>query len=120
MYHLNSDCKPFWSAQEQASGNGILIETNSPAGYGALASAGLAVFLASLWALRRTVADATDKYHSAGLRLFGIVMALVVLAVHPLVPSIVSNGLWVLALFSQIGVPIFLALRDVRRSDKML
>ena len=122
MYHLNSDCKPFWSAQEQASGNGILIETNSPAGYGALASAGLAVFLASLWALRRTVADAdaSDKYHSAGLRLFGIVMALVVLAVHPLVPSIVSNGLWVLALFSQIGVPIFLALRDGRRSDKML
>ena len=91
-----------------------------PAGYGALASAGLAVFLASLWALRRTVTDVTDKYHSAGLRLFGIVMALVVLAVHPLVPSIVSNGLWVLALFSQIGVPIFLALRDARRSDKML
>lgn len=91
-----------------------------PAGYGALASAGLAVFLASLWALRRTVADATDNYHSAGLRLFGIVMALVVLAVHPFVPSIVSNGLWVLALFSQIGVPIFLALRYGRRSDKML
>ena len=64
--------------------------------------------------------DATDKYHSAGLRLFGIVMALVVLAVHPFVPSIVSNGLWVLALFSQIGVPIFLALRYGRRSDKML
>ena len=49
-----------------------------------------------------------------------IVMALVVLAVHPFVPSIVSNGLWALALFSQIGVPIFLALRYGRRSDKML
>jgi len=47
-------------------------------------------------------------------------MALVALAFHPLVPSIVSNGLWVLALFSQIGVPIFLAVRDTRRSDKML
>ena len=91
-----------------------------PPGYAALGSVGLAFFLASLWALRRTVADATDIYHSAGLRLFGIVMALVVLAVHPLVPSIVSNGLWVLALFSQIGVPIFLALRYGRRSDKML
>mgnify|MGYP001316797819 CR=1 FL=1 len=91
-----------------------------PPGYAALGSVGLAVFLASLWALRRTVADATDKYHSAGLRLFGIVMALVVLAVHPLIPSIVSNGLWALALFSQIGVPIFLAVSDARRSDKIL
>lgn len=93
-----------------------------PAGYGALGSVGLAVFLASLWALHRTVADAdaTGNYHSAGLRLFGIVMALVVLAVHSFVPSIVGNALWVLALFSQIGVPIFQAVRDARRSNKML
>nr|WP_297458373.1 hypothetical protein [uncultured Halomonas sp.] len=93
-----------------------------PAGYGALGSVGLAVFLASLWALHRTVADvdASRTYHSAGLRLFGIVMALVVLAVHPFVPSIVGNALWVLALFSQIGVPIFQAVRDARRSNKML
>lgn len=93
-----------------------------PAGYGALGATGLAVFLASLWILQRLVADgdATCRYHSAGVRLFGIVIALVVLAVHPFVPSIVGNALWGLALFSQIGVPIYKAVRDTNQFDKLL
>ncbi|MEQ9547707.1 MAG: low temperature requirement protein A [Marinobacter sp.] len=93
-----------------------------PAGYGALGSVGLAVFLAALWTLQRIVADGdtTCRYHSTGVRMFGIVMAMVVLAIHPFVPSIAGNALWGLALFSQIGVPIVQAARDTGQFKKMV
>lgn len=91
-----------------------------PDGYGALGSVGLAVFLAALWMLQRDVAgrDITCRYHSAGVRLFGIVMALVLLAVHPFVPSIAGNSLWGLALFSQVGVPIYRAAREMHQLER--
>ena len=90
-----------------------------PEGYGALGSVGLAVFLAALWTLQRMVAndDANCHYHSTGLRVFGIFMALVLLAVHPFVPSIFGNALWGLALFSQIVVPIYRAVRSIGTAD---
>lgn len=91
-----------------------------PTGYGALGTVGLAVFLTALWTLQRNVADRDliCRYHSFSVRLFGIIMALVVLAVHPFVPSIVGNTLWGLALFSQIGVPIYRAVRDRHQFEK--
>ena len=88
-----------------------------PTGYGALGTVGLAVFLASLWILQHLVADRdrTCHYHSGGVLLFGIALALLVLVIHPFVPAIVGNALWGLALFSQIGVPVYRGLRDLRR-----
>ncbi len=91
-----------------------------PTGYGALGSVGLAVFLAALWILQRLVAEDSHacRGHSPALRLFGIVMALVVLAVHPFVPSIIGNLLWGLALFSQIAVPLYRAARDMPHFER--
>lgn len=88
-----------------------------PTGYGAIGTVGLAVFLASLWVLQRLVEgrDITCRYHSGSVRLFGIVGALIVLVIHPLVPAAVGNLIWGLALFSQIGVPLYRAVRDMRR-----
>lgn len=85
-----------------------------PSGYGAIGSVGLGVFLAMLWLLQRLVTrhDVTCRHHSDGVRLFGIFMAMVVLVAHPWVPAIVGNLLWGTALFSQIGVPLYRAMRD--------
>ncbi|MHA7834738.1 MAG: low temperature requirement protein A, partial [Algiphilus sp.] len=87
-----------------------------PTGYGALGTVGLAVFLGALWVLQGLVADRdrTCHYHSGGVLLFGIAVALLVLVIHPFVPAIVGNALWGLALFSQIGVPVYRGLRDQR------
>lgn len=87
-----------------------------PPGYGALGTIGLAVFLAALWALQLLVEgrDQTRRYHSGGLRAFGITMALVMFAIHPYLPAILSNLGWGIALFSQIGVPLWRAVRDLR------
>ena len=90
-----------------------------PTGYGAVGTVGLAVFLASLWVLQRLVAerDTSCHYHSSGVLLFGIALALLVLVIHPFVPSIVGNALWGLALFSQVAVPLYRGLRDMRGAD---
>ncbi|GHE21458.1 low temperature requirement protein A [Halomonas urumqiensis] len=87
-----------------------------PTGYGAIGTVGLAVFLVSLWVLQSLVEgrDITCRYHSGGVRLFGIAGALVVLVIHPSVPSAVGNVVWGMALFSQIGVPLYRAVRDMR------
>lgn len=88
-----------------------------PSGYGAIGTVGLATFLTALWVLQRLVAgrDITCRYHSGGVRLFGIAVALIVLVIHPAVPAIVGNLLWGVALFSQIGVPLYRAVRDKRQ-----
>ena len=78
---------------------------------------GLAVFLAALWWLQTLVEgrDVTRSYHSWKVRLFGIVMALCVLAIHPFVPSIIGNLLWGIGLFAQIAVPLYRSTKDMRR-----
>lgn len=88
-----------------------------PTHYGVVGTIGLAVFLASLWCLQLLVEgrDVTRTYHSGRLRLFGIAAAAIVFAIHPLVPSLVANFGWGIALFSQIGVPLYRAVGDMRR-----
>ncbi len=85
-----------------------------PTGYGVIGSLGLITFLASLWLLQNRVEgrDTTCRYHSGGVRLFGIGAALLLLAIFPFVPSIIGNLVWGIALFSQIVVPLFRFLRD--------
>lgn len=87
-----------------------------PPGYGAIGTFGLASFLASLWVLQLLVEgrDETRRFHSGGLRLFGICVALILLAIHPHVPAIIGNLLWGIALFSQIAVPLYRAIRELR------
>jgi low temperature requirement protein LtrA len=84
-----------------------------PADYGVIGCIGLAVFLAALWWLQTLVEgrEITRGYHHGRLRLFGIAMAFVTLVVHPVVPSIIGNLLWGTGLFSQIGWPLYLAVR---------
>lgn len=89
-----------------------------PTDYGVIGSIGLAVFLAAVWTLQRLVEgrEITRRYHHGRLRLFGISMALLVLIVHPFVPSLVGNLLWGIGLFSQIAWPLHATVRDVRTS----
>lgn len=87
-----------------------------PLAYGYIGTAGLAIFLAAVWLLQRLVEgrDITRRHAHGGVRLFGIAVALVVLAVFPHVPAIVANMLYGIALFSQIVWPFMTALRDMR------
>lgn len=87
-----------------------------PPAYGTIGTIGLATFLAALWALQGMVEDrdVTRRYHSGGVRAFGIAMALVMLAVHFHVPAIVGNLGWGIALFSQIAIPLWRALAGMR------
>ncbi|CAH1042104.1 low temperature requirement protein A [Halomonas sp. TD01] len=85
-----------------------------PLGYGMVGNIGLVVFLCALWILQHTVEgrDITRRYHSAGVRVFGIATALLLFVIFPNVPSIVANLVWGVALFSQVAVPFYRAVRD--------
>lgn len=87
-----------------------------PPEYGTIGSVALATFLAALWVLQTLVRDRdiTRRFHSGRLRLFGIAGALFTLVVHPFVPAIFGNLIWGIALFSQIGVPLYRAIGDRR------
>ena len=91
-----------------------------PPGYGAIGTIGLAVFLAALRVLQLLVEgrDETRHYHSGGLRLFGIAVALFMFFIHTRVPAIVGNLGWGIALFSQIAVTLRRALRDLRAAPE--
>ncbi len=91
-----------------------------PTGYGILGSLGLMVFLGTIWLLQAMVEgrDTTRQYHHWRVRLFGIVMAIVLLLVHSHVPSVVGNLVWAIALFSQIAWPLILAVRDLYTADE--
>ncbi|MDN3518499.1 low temperature requirement protein A [Aquisalimonas lutea] len=90
-----------------------------PTDYGVIGCVGLAVFLASLWTLQLLVEgrEITRHYHTGTVRAFGIVVALIVLVIHPVVPAIVGNIVWGIALFSQIGAPLYWAIGDVRQGE---
>lgn len=85
-----------------------------PMGYGAIGCVGLAVFFGAQWILQHTVEgrDTTRRFHSGGVRLFGIACAMLLLVVFPYVPSIVGNLLWAVALFSQIVIPLYRSMRE--------
>jgi low temperature requirement protein LtrA len=84
-----------------------------PAGYGLVGTTGLLVFLSSLWLLKQLVdgRDTTARYHSASVRLFGIGVAVLMIAVYRFVPAIIGNLLWAIALYSQLLVPLYRASR---------
>ncbi|MEY8827838.1 low temperature requirement protein A [Sedimentitalea sp. XS_ASV28] len=87
-----------------------------PYDYGIIGTAGLGIFLASIWVLQHLVEgrDITRRHVHGGVRLFGIAVTLVLLLVLPYVPAIIGNLLWVTALYSQILWPLKTALRELR------
>ncbi len=87
-----------------------------PKKYGTIGALGLALFLAALWILQRLVADrdTTRRYHGGGVRAFGIAVTLFMFLVLAHVPALVGNTLWGIAIFSQVGVPLYRAVRDMR------
>ncbi|MBY8964598.1 MULTISPECIES: low temperature requirement protein A [Pseudomonadota] len=89
---------------------------NYPTGYGAIGTVGLATFLGALWVLQRLVEgrEITNRYHTGPVRAFGIGMALLLLVLHPHVPALIGNMIWGLAIFSQVAVPLYWAVRDMR------
>lgn len=86
-----------------------------PNDYGAIGCIGLAIFLGALWILQTLVEgrDTTRRLAHGRLRLFGIAMSLLLLIVVSFVPAIIGNLIWSIALFSQIGVPLYSALREL-------
>lgn len=84
-----------------------------PTGYGLVGTTGLLVFLSSLWLLQQLVdgRETTARYHYASVRLFGIGVALLMIAVYRFVPALVGNLLLAIALYSQIVIPLYRARR---------
>lgn len=87
-----------------------------PLEYGLLGTAGLTIWLAAVWLLQRLIAgrDFTARHAHSRVRMFGIAIALVDMAVFTHVPAIIGNTLFGIALFSQILWPLATALREVR------
>lgn len=87
-----------------------------PKSYGIIGTVGVIIFLAALWIIQPMVEgrDITRRYHSGGVRAFGIAVAAFLLLVLPFVPAIIGNLLWGIALFSQIAIPLYRSVKDMR------
>ena len=80
---------------------------------------GLAGYLAALWVIQRIIERReAHRFATGGVRLVGIGLALMTFAVIPYVPSLIGNLLWATALFSQVIVPFFRAVRTYRAEDR--
>lgn len=78
-----------------------------PLKYAFLGCLGLALYLLCLlWIQYNIETRVAHRFAGKGIRLLGVALALITLAVVSYVPSIVGNTLWGLALFSQIAVPL--------------
>lgn len=85
-----------------------------PADYALVGCLGLIAFLVSVWALQTLVEgrDITRRYAHGRLRLFGIAMMGIQLALLGQLPSILGNLIYAIALFSQVLWPFVTAMRD--------
>lgn len=87
-----------------------------PFKYAIVGCLGLALYLYCLLLIQNVIELRTaHQFATAKVRLFGIVMAFVTLAVVAYVPSLVGNLLWGTALFSQIVIPVSNAYRTLPR-----
>ncbi|MBE1300717.1 MAG: low temperature requirement protein A [Alteromonadaceae bacterium] len=78
-----------------------------PLKYAVIGCTGLALYLACLlWIQFNIETRVAHRFATTKIRIFGIAMAFVTLAVVPYVPSIVGNILWGIALISQIAIPL--------------
>jgi hypothetical protein len=78
-----------------------------PVKYATIGCIGLAAYLLCLLWIQQTIElRVAHRFATAGIRWFGVILAIVTLFVVPYVPSIVGNLMWGTALFSQIAVPV--------------
>ncbi len=81
-----------------------------PANYAWVGCIGLVLYLSCSWLIQTSIDERFGhNYYGLCLRLFGITMALVTLALVGKVPAIVGNTLYSIALLSQVVVPVFRA-----------
>lgn len=78
-----------------------------PLKYAAIGCTGLATYLLCLsWIQTAVEYRVAHRFTTKDIRIFGVVLALITLAVVPYVPAIVGNALWGTALISQIAIPV--------------
>lgn len=78
-----------------------------PFKYATLGCSGLALFILGCWWIDSNVSKRyASQFLDTRVRLFGIVLAFITLAVVSFVPSFVGNILFSMALFSQVIIPI--------------
>lgn len=78
-----------------------------PLKYAFLGCFGLAAYLLCLlWIQSNIEHRVAHRFGTTDVRIIGVVLAMITLAVVPYVPSLVGNALWGAALFSQVLIPI--------------
>ncbi len=89
-----------------------------PVEYAKAGCFGLAGYLAALWVIQSVVERReAHRFATGGVRLFGIGLALLTYAVVTFVPALIGNLMWGTALFSQIAVPMWRAVRTYTAED---
>ena len=89
-----------------------------PLKYAAIGCVGLAGYLLALRWIEVNIEPRTaHRFGTLGVRLFGIVLALVTLVIVPYVPSLVGNLLWGTALMSQVFIPLWRAYFTLLREE---
>ena len=78
-----------------------------PAKYSWVGCTGLVIFLMACWSIQTSIEERfAHNFYGIGLRIFGISLALLTLALTNYIPAILGNTLYFIALFSQILIPI--------------
>jgi low temperature requirement protein LtrA len=78
-----------------------------PNKYALVGCIGLAVYIAALWLIQSGIKHRkAHDYYPAGLRIFGITLALFTYTMVDYLPAIIGNLIWSIALFSQIIIPL--------------
>ncbi|WP_323777689.1 low temperature requirement protein A [Leisingera sp.] len=90
-----------------------------PVGYAAVGAVALMLFLASIWVLQTQVEgrDNTRRHAHGWVRLFGIAMMVVQLALLGQLPAILGNLIFCIALFAQVLWPLATAVRELKAED---
>ncbi|GEA59147.1 low temperature requirement protein A [Vibrio comitans] len=90
-----------------------------PSKYAVIGCLGLASYLYCLLKIQDVIEIRTaHRFATAKVRYVGIALCFVTLAIVNFVPSIISNGMWGLALFSQIFIPVRTAFRTLTEEAK--
>lgn len=89
-----------------------------PFKYAVIGCVGLASYLACLLWIQFNIEErVAHRFATINIRIVGIVLAMLTLAVVPYVPSIVGNAIWGTALISQIAIPVTKAYFTLSREE---
>ncbi|AQZ52234.1 low temperature requirement protein A [Martelella mediterranea] len=88
-----------------------------PLGYGLLGTGGLALFILMIWYLQTLIAnrEIVRRHAHGGVRIFGIVIALLLMVIIQHLPGLAANTIFAFALWSQIIWPLSRSWRDWKR-----